>query len=171
MRRKKVGLIERIKAAWLAFRQPKFVQFKDPLTGALSRTAFELLAERELARAERGQPLSVVFFDLDNFKQINDERGHGAGDLFLKEFAKMVMTHIRQYDLFARYGEKGDEFLLLLSDAGSVQAEKIVQRIHDLFPRFSWGVSPYFEDAKLITLIEKADAEMYRRKEEKKTER
>ena len=160
-------MIKRIKAAWLAFRDPELVEIKDELTGALTRKTFFRVANRELARTKRQQQqLSLVFLDLDNLKNINDMRGHKAGDIHLRKCAQVVMKHIRPYDILARIG--GDEFVLLLPGATGDEAEMIIRRIYNLFPEFSWGISSWFEGANLESLLEKADTGMYRVKEKKK---
>ncbi|MER3570323.1 MAG: hypothetical protein C4348_01845 [Patescibacteria group bacterium] len=159
-------LIKRLKASWVAFLNPELVQTKDELTGAFNRLFFKYLTKFELARARRGQLFSIVFFDLDNLKEINDKKGHKAGDLYLKEFAQTVLCHIRSTDLFCRWG--GDEFILLLSGAGPTEAERVVTRIYQKFPYFSWGISSWQEGMDLEKMIEEADSKMYQRKREKK---
>ncbi len=161
------GLIKRIKAAFLAFLKPEIVDSEDVLTGALTRKKFEQLAGREIARAQRGhQPLSLVFIDLDGLKQINDTSGHKAGDQYLKEFAQIALVKIRPYDLLARIG--GDEFILFLPGADEVEAISIIQRIYNLFPDFSWGVSSWTEGMNLGNLLHEADQKMYQAKIKKK---
>ncbi|MCB2223474.1 MAG: GGDEF domain-containing protein [Actinobacteria bacterium] len=99
----------------------------DPLTGALNRRAFQEAAERERLRAERrGEPISVAYLDLDGFKELNDRRGHQAGDRILEELAARVMRTIRGTDLFCRIG--GDEFALLLPDTDAREAAAVLQR-------------------------------------------
>jgi diguanylate cyclase (GGDEF)-like protein len=84
----------------------------DALTGLHNRRFAMSELEKAIARAERsGQSFAVVLFDLDKFKQINDERGHGAGDLVLRAAAEALQGVTRQGDVLGRYG--GDEFLLV----------------------------------------------------------
>jgi diguanylate cyclase len=94
---------------------------RDALTGLPNRRAFDERMVEELARTRRfGKPLSLVVFDLDNFKQINDRLGHKAGDKALKVIGKLLMRRLRETDFLARYG--GEEFVLLLPGAYSADA-------------------------------------------------
>jgi diguanylate cyclase (GGDEF)-like protein len=103
----------------------------DPLTGAMNRRAFALIAERERLRAGRdGSPLSLAYFDLDDFKVINDVRGHSAGDSVLTAFVSAAVGSVRGTDLFARLG--GDEFVLLLPDTDAREAMVVVDRVRRL---------------------------------------
>jgi len=157
---------KRIKAAWLAFKNPEIIEAKDELTGALTRRSFKRLVGPELARAKRGQSLSLVYLDLDNLKEVNDIKGHPEGDLYLEKFAQTIMSGIRPYDLFTRWG--GDEFVLLLSGVDLVVAEKIISRLYNLFPHFSWGISSLCDGDDLGNLIERADEELRQMKASKK---
>ena len=103
----------------------------DALTGAMNRRAFQLVAERERLRAGReGTPLSLAYFDLDNFKGINDRLGHAGGDDLLASFTTAVTDEIRGTDLLARIG--GDEFVLLLPDTDAREAVIVVDRVRTL---------------------------------------
>jgi diguanylate cyclase (GGDEF)-like protein len=89
---------------------------RDPLTPVLNRRAFM----RELGRAAAfcsryGAPASLVYFDLDGFKAVNDRFGHAAGDAVLEAVARGLLDHVRESDLVARLG--GDEFAVLLAQA------------------------------------------------------
>ena len=87
----------------------------DPLTSAYNRTTFHEIAERELSRARRqGQPLSIVMFDIDHFRAINEKHGHRLGDEVLRKFADLVRTALRKEDMLVRFG--GEEFLVMLPD-------------------------------------------------------
>jgi len=100
----------------------------DPLTGAYNRTTFHEIAERELSRARRqGQPLSIVMFDIDHFRAINEKHGHRLGDEVLRKFADLVRTALRKEDMLVRYG--GEEFLVMLPDVPGPGAVVVAGRI------------------------------------------
>jgi len=86
----------------------------DPLTGLYNRRYVEEELKNMLHRAERtGEPVSVVFFDLDHFKQVNQKQGHQGGDVMLKLVAEALQSVLRQGEILGRYG--GDEFLLVVA--------------------------------------------------------
>jgi diguanylate cyclase (GGDEF)-like protein len=85
--------------------------------------------EQEIAAAQRGRPLSVCFFDLDDFKRHNDEHGHLVGDEILQLFGAILKHETRAMNLAARYG--GDEFIAILSDNTRDGAEAHARRIQD----------------------------------------
>ena len=94
-------------------RRASFEAVHDPLTGLLNRRGFANRADAILADAARtGQPVSLIFLDLDGFKQLNDSSGHAAGDACLADVARLLTDHAGTMDAVARVG--GDEFLLLL---------------------------------------------------------
>ncbi len=99
----------------------------DRLTGLPNRRHLEDALEREFAAAERGRNLSVVLFDLDHFKQVNDKHGHFAGDQALKAFAKLLAANTRRENLSGRYG--GEEFVALLRDTAPDLALVFAQRV------------------------------------------
>lgn len=116
----------------------------DFLTGAVNSRFFNTLAEIEIKRARRsGQPFSVAYMDIDNFKQVNDRSGHSAGDLLLKTVAETLKKHARDSDIIARLG--GDEFALLLPDTDETAALVAIQRIRlallDVVERCGWPVT------------------------------
>lgn len=100
----------------------------DSLTGLYNRMSLDSIGEREMQRAqERQTPLSLVLFDLDHFKEINDRLGHQAGDLALRRAAELVEGVIRDSDFAFRYG--GEEFLVVLPGADADQATRVAERL------------------------------------------
>lgn len=100
----------------------------DPLTGCFNRRAFYHFSEREVSRAARHNiALTVVIFDIDHFKQVNDRYGHGVGDDVIRGIAQTVSADIREEDYFGRLG--GEEFGLLLPETSPEKALFIVNRL------------------------------------------
>lgn len=111
----------------------------DPLCGVWNRRGFQLVLRRAAATAGRtGQPLSVVFIDLDGFKTINDRQGHAMGDQVLAEFARALEAATRPQDSLARFG--GDEFALLMPDTDVTEALSIGQRLREEITAVEWSV-------------------------------
>jgi two-component system cell cycle response regulator len=103
----------------------------DGLTQIHNRRYFIEFLERELSRAGRhDRPLSMILFDVDGFKRINDEHGHVAGDHVLRDLASAVGATVRREECFARYG--GDEFALVLPDTPLENTIKYAERIRGL---------------------------------------
>jgi diguanylate cyclase (GGDEF)-like protein len=150
---------------------------RDALTGLLNRRAMVELLAREHPRIERGQgPLSVALLDIDWFKRINDNLGHGAGDEVLRRFATLVNSRLRAADALARWG--GEEFLLLmpgthLDDArgvldrlrATVAAGGFEQMASELNVTFSAGVVEVHEGESQDAAIDRADRALYRAKQ------
>lgn len=100
----------------------------DPLTGIFNRRVFTSLCEKELLRSSRtGEPFSVLMFDLDHFKQINDKYGHGVGDAVLGAVVEKLRNAVRNIDAVGRWG--GDEFVGLLPGATPQVALLVAQRL------------------------------------------
>lgn len=104
----------------------------DPLTGTFNRRFFMERLQSEMERALRyGRTLSVIFVDLDGFKEVNDIQGHLQGDQVLKEIGEILSTCFRENDIVCRYG--GDEFVVLVPETGAEMAlhagEKLVQAV------------------------------------------
>lgn len=118
----------------------RMLSMTDPLTGMANRRAIMALLKRELEKGhETGSPVSVVMADLDDFKALNDTRGHPAGDAVLRNAARALRTELRQSDHVGRYG--GEEFLMVLAGAddqgASLLAERCREGIEGL--RVDWG--------------------------------
>ncbi|MGM0593843.1 MAG: EAL domain-containing protein [Pseudomonadota bacterium] len=152
--------------------------YYDALTGLPNRRLFQDRLSVAIAHAHRnGSRLGVVFVDLDRFKRINDSLGHAMGDKLLRTVTERLLEAVREDDTVARMG--GDEFVILLTDASSVDAivqvaRRIIERMtqpvplgeQELVVTCSLGISFYPDDGHEIdTLIQNADTAMYRAKE------
>jgi len=103
----------------------------DSLTGVFNTRHFYELASKEIERAKRyGNSFSIAYIDLDNFKEVNDVYGHGAGDELLCFVASTMRDNIRMNDIIARMG--GDEFILLLLESKDGEAEGVVEKLRTL---------------------------------------
>ena len=150
---------------------------RDGLTGLWNRRYFMELGQREFYRAERDKtPLSLVYFDLDYFKNINDTYGHEAGDEVLREIAVVGGKMLRKIDIFGRMG--GEEFAILLPGANRSAAWTVAEKVRGTFEshtvrlplggvRFtaSFGLAQaHNENACLESLIKLADDALYKAK-------
>jgi diguanylate cyclase (GGDEF)-like protein/putative nucleotidyltransferase with HDIG domain len=169
----------------LLFERTEEQALKDPLTGLSNPRALQFQVARELGRARRtSSPFSVILLDLDDFKVINDEYGHLAGDRALQEVAKALQQSTRSYDTCIRYG--GDEFVVLLSSCGRAEADERRRRLQEAVAaislraengreialRVSAGTSVFPDDGDTYErLLARADRRMYRNKAESKAPR
>jgi diguanylate cyclase (GGDEF)-like protein len=136
----------------------------DDLTGVFRRAAGIAAAEREIARARRQKsPLTVAFVDVDGLKQANDIRGHKAGDELLKGLASALKAGLRGQDLVLRYG--GDEFVCVLPDtpmdAGGEKMRQIQAEAAKAGFSFSVGVAELARSDDVVSLLGRADRELY----------
>ncbi len=148
----------------------------DNLTTLQNRQAFDSRLSEELARRDRyGRPLSLAFFDLDHFKDVNDRFGHIRGDAVLREFAETVTKVRRKPDAWFRLG--GDEFALLLPETNGEQAARAVHRyllilksmnLGEGLIGYSVGVVEATGTESPVDLVGRADALMYEQKRAKK---
>jgi diguanylate cyclase (GGDEF)-like protein/PAS domain S-box-containing protein len=117
----------------------------DPLTGALNRRTLRSTEAREFKRAQRNQqPISLLLFDLDHFKNINDTYGHDAGDAVLVSIVNTVKKEIRDTDYLFRMG--GEEFLLLMPNTSGEQAKQVANKLqlaikHEQIKHYSHAIS------------------------------
>lgn len=110
----------------------------DDLTGLYNRRHIDQVIEREFRRAERyNVDMAIALFDLDNFKQINDEFGHTCGDEALRTMAKAILSNIRTTDIAARMG--GDEFLIIFPHTTSSDAWQIMERLRTFIGQMDYG--------------------------------
>ncbi|MBU9269885.1 GGDEF domain-containing protein [Burkholderia gladioli] len=170
--------------AGLAEREVAAVQMAtlDALTSLSNRRGFEVLARHALNACKRGgRRASLLFFDLNDFKQINDRYGHAEGDRALTLFARSLSTVLREMDVVGRLG--GDEFVALLITSHEVDAPGIVERLRenldaraeqaslDYAIRFSVGHVDYDprEDPSVEQLLAESDTRMYADKHRRKS--
>ena len=114
----------------------------DPLTNVLNRRGIESLVEREIQKIERTKAgLAVVIVDIDHFKRVNDLYGHAIGDIILREFAQLIKMIIRPYDIFGRIG--GEEFIIILPDTQTEQAQTIAERIRQQIEEHEFGIGEH----------------------------
>ena len=136
----------------------------DELTGVMRRAAGIAALDREVARARRQKaPLSVAFIDVDGLKEANDKRGHKAGDDLLRNMAGMLKASLRAQDLVMRYG--GDEFVCVLpdtvADAGRAKMSWVQTEAEAKGIGFSVGVAQLEKSDDVVSLLGRADTEMY----------
>jgi diguanylate cyclase len=145
----------------------------DPLTGALNRRGLDEAIQREISTARRkGTILCLALLDIDNFKKLNDDLGHEAGDEALTHLANVTRECMRPQDTLARYG--GEEFVILLPDTELEQGIATLTRLQRELTRnfflrdnlkvlitFSAGVAQLAPDEAAIDGIKRADQAMY----------
>jgi diguanylate cyclase (GGDEF)-like protein len=145
----------------------------DPVTSLANRRGGEEALAREAARARRtGAPLSLVLFDIDRFKNINDQAGHAVGDRVLRGISDILSASQRGSDLAMRWG--GEEFLVLLPDVGLAGARIFAERVRENVQNLSVadagritvsaGVSELIGDEDPAVALGRADANLYRAK-------
>jgi diguanylate cyclase (GGDEF)-like protein len=152
---------------------------RDPLTKLFNRAVFDQRLHDELARARRYERVvSLMLFDLDQFKLINDQFGHPAGDEVLQQFAPLLQSSLRQSDIAFRYG--GDEFAALLPETAGEAAGHLLQRLRERLHHslrvaqlrepvgISCGSASFPADAdSALALLKVADARLYEDKRAK----
>jgi diguanylate cyclase len=147
----------------------------DQLTQIANRRGLLQAFEAEKSGVQRGAPLAIGLLDIDNFKRLNDELGHTAGDEALRALAAVVSKTLRPTDTVARYG--GEEFVVLLPDTPVEEGQQILTRLqrslsgglfmHEektIFVTFSAGVTTYAAGERIETALERADQALYEAK-------
>ena len=149
----------------------------DELTLISNRRGFLSLADHTLKISRRKEmPITIILFDLNQFKPINDKYGHHEGDAALKTFSRVLLETIRECDVIGRWG--GDEFVALLTDTDADKVQLVLSRLKENIDEanrnmnkpynieFSAGVVHYPHDTELLLeeMIEQADSAMYRDK-------
>ncbi len=152
----------------------------DQLTGLFNRQKFNEIFIKELKREKRYKnSLSVVLFDIDNFKNFNDDYGHSTGDEVLKVIAEIVINSVREHDTVVRWG--GEEFLILLPQTELEGAKHVAEKIRVAIESFksekipkkitaSFGVSKFQDDDDEITILNNVDKALYEAKKRGKNQ-
>lgn len=158
----------------LALTELRSLANQDPLTGLFNRRYLFEELDRMLSR---GKAVSLILFDLNDFKLVNDTYGHLVGDRVLRDIATVLMRETRQQDLLARYG--GDEFLLVLEERDLEEANRVAERIAAQVAALSWTVeearfslslafgsasSTLLETPAVTPLMEVCDQDLYKSK-------
>jgi diguanylate cyclase (GGDEF)-like protein/PAS domain S-box-containing protein len=144
-------------------RRTEAIARTDALSGLPNRRAWDEELRRELAQADRdGAPVSVALVDIDGFKQLNDERGHGAGDDLLRDAATAWRLTLRLSDFVARLG--GDEFAVLLPGCLLNEAVEVMERMRTALPdaqTCSIGLAVWDGAEAPESIVSRADAALY----------
>jgi diguanylate cyclase len=158
------------------FDEQQSLSMIDPLTGVYNRLGYMEGISREYARIQRhGGTLSIAIFDLDFFKNINDQFGHATGDKVLSSVAALLRKHVRGVDLICRYG--GEEFVLVMPETNLEGAATVADKLRNVIGssqfRFkdapvpvtvSCGVASFRVEDTIDEVFERADRALYRAK-------
>lgn len=159
-----------------AHEELRSLAFHDPLTGLLNRRAMEKALRREISRATRyDSPLSLVFVDLDDFKQVNDRYGHDRGDELLAHVANIMRDMSRESDIISRFA--GDEFVIILPGIRESDARSYMLRLTSYLHRtplesrdgeivvgLSCGIASHVPGDEPESLLKRADQALYEEK-------
>ncbi|HSH29779.1 MAG TPA: diguanylate cyclase [Thiohalobacter sp.] len=159
-------------------RQQRSQALTDTLTGIPNRLAWDERVQQECARWKRFQtPLALLVWDVDNFKPINDEYGHKAGDKVLRVIAGLLADNIRETDFIARFG--GEEFAMLVTGSGVGDVSRVAEKLRaaiegcgfhyrgrDVCITISCGIALFADGDSIEAVFERADRALYRAKEQ-----
>ncbi len=170
-------LERRNKNLFLNAKQLEHLAIYDKLSGLCNRMKIESFCEAELDRALRYKEVfSIGLIDIDDFKKINDQFGHNAGDRVIQEISKIFQTSVRKTDHVGRWG--GEEFLILLPQTEANNALELIEKIRKIVAQsdfglpknvtISAGVAEYRDDKTIETIVYCADKALYKAKREGK---
>lgn len=154
-------------------KRAEYLSNSDALTGLRNRRYLDELCELSIAQAQRyGRPLSIVLFDIDYFKRINDEYGHQAGDRLLQRVASLALENVRESDVLGRWG--GEEFMVICTDTDSRGASILAEQLHQTigehqFPyaasiSCSFGVAEWCPGESAAGVFRRCDQALYKAK-------
>ena len=158
--------------------QYEMMSVTDRLTGIYNRGKFELELSNEIQRVNRydSESFSLIFFDIDNFKKINDTYGHSVGDMVLIKIVSLLHDALRTTDVFARWG--GEEFVIIMPHTALSNAVEAAEKLRQIIEKesikevgqvtCSFGVTEFLKDDDIQSLIIRADNAMYKAKKEGK---
>lgn len=170
-------LVAAVRSRTRRFRELRALMLRDSLTGLYNHTSLFDLFHRELQRASRhGDILSYVMLDIDRFKQVNDNYGHGIGDQVIQSLSRLLRQRLRGSDYIGRYG--GEEFAIIMPNTPAEAACEVIdsirldfarlrQHTHDgeIYCTFSAGVTDSTQSDDAGNLARAADAALYRAKQ------
>jgi len=166
-----VKIIGSLKAVYLIWKYGPDIMF-DGLTNFFGRAIFNVIAEKEIARAKRYNFIfSIVFVDIDNLKEVNDKKGHLEEDEVIIRTARFLESCCRESDSVFKYG--GDEFVLILTNTDNVGRKIFEKGLSKRLEEnnsfsFSFGGSTWKEGLSIEDIIQASDAKMYLQKEARK---
>ncbi len=152
----------------------KQISIRDELTGLYNRRYFNEILKKEAQRAFRyKEPLSMIMYDIDHFKRVNDTYGHMVGDEVLKKLSEIIKSNVRNSDYIFRTG--GEEFTILLPGTDLEKAYKVAEKLrkrieNEIFDKvgkitISLGVAQYSENESTDNFIRRTDKALYSSKE------
>jgi diguanylate cyclase (GGDEF)-like protein/PAS domain S-box-containing protein len=151
----------------------KTLAVTDTLTQVFNRTKYYEIMQREIERTKRyNHPLSIIMFDIDHFKKVNDIYGHTVGDYVLRTLTQIVKENLRETDYLVRWG--GEEFIIIAPDTDLKKAKILAERNRNASEKYkydhagtitvSFGVTQFIKDDNEDTVIKRVDDDLYKAK-------
>jgi len=164
--------IKQISSRWDMEKRLRFLATHDPLTGLLNRSCVGPEVGRAIQESEEGNPSTLLYLDLDNFKMVNDTLGHSSGDRLLVNVARLLRREARERDVLIRFG--GDEFVTILKGLSLEEARPIAEEIHEAIEGLAFteggrtfrigasiGMVPVLPNTNVERLVASADTACY----------
>jgi len=155
-----------------AYEKMEKIALTDTLTEIYNRYYFNSALQNEISRAKRYESFSLLMFDIDHFKEVNDTFGHNIGDIVLRMIAERVKSCLRESDIFARVG--GEEFMIILPSTTLETANEVGERIRTTIEMHTFdgigkitvslGLVTYRDDESFAEIVKRVDTELYKAK-------